>query len=252
MQSRPTNVHGCTDGQNVGKRPQRSFSAGLVVSVVLHVLALSALIIWLGLAAVPVDIPLVVPVNIVQLANETVGPRAPDQANLPQQKAAAPSSPDAIPVDLSPLKRPLPPDDLEVKLRKLAELRQPILDQNLSTKGEGLSRISATRPDAALGFDAALKDFLRDQIEHHWGLDLAALHGKDFSVLVRVAITKAGVVTGAEVVNNRKLGVDAAYDEAALSARNAALLSSPLTLPPGHYPELMNVILTLNTRDALR
>jgi hypothetical protein len=29
-------------------------------------------------------------------------------------------------------------------------------------------------------------------------------------------------------------------------------LSSPLTLPPGHYPELMNVILTLNTRDALR
>jgi hypothetical protein len=108
------------------------------------------------------------------------------------------------------------------------------------------------RSDAALGFDAALKDFLRDQIEHHWGLDLAALHGKDFSVLVRVAITKAGVVTGAEVVNNRKLGVDAAYDEAALSARNAALLSSPLTLPPGHYPELMSVILTLNTRDALR
>ena len=252
MQSRSTNVRGRTDGRDAGKRPQRNFSAGLVVSVVLHALALSALIVGLGLAANPVDIPLVVPVNIIQLANETVSPKEPDQASIPQQKAAAPSSPDAIPVDLSPLKMPPPPDDLKVKLRRLAQLREPIVDPHLPQQGEGLSRLAATRSDAALGFDATLRDFLRDQIEHHWGLDLAALHGKDFSVLIRVAITKAGVVTGAEVVNNRKSGVDAAYDEAALSARNAALLSSPLTLPPGHYPELMNVILTLNTRDALR
>jgi hypothetical protein len=251
MQSRSTNIRGRTDGRNVGKRPQRNFSAGFVVSVVLHALGLSALIVWLGLAANPVDIPLIVPVDIVQLANETVGPKAPDQASIPQQKAAAPSSPEAIPVDLSPSERP-PPDELQIKLRRLAQLREPIVDPHLPQQGEGLSRIAATRPDTALGFDATLRDFLRDQIEHHWGLDLAALHGKDFSVFIRLAITKAGVVTGAEVVNNRKSGVDAAFDEAALSARNAALLSSPLTLPPGHYPELMNVILTLNTRDALR
>ena len=252
MQSRSTNVRDGTDDQNVGKRPPRNISAGFVVSLVLHALALSGLIVGLWLAAIPVDIPLIVPMNIVQLANETVGPKAPDQASIPQQKAAAPSSPDAIPVDLSPSKRPPPPDDLEVKLRRLAELREPIVDPHLPQQGEGLSRIAVTRPDAALGFDATFKDFLRDQIEHHWGLDLAALHGKDFSVLIRVAITKAGVVTGAEVVNNRKSGIDAAYDEATLSARNAALLSSPLTLPPGHYPEQMDVILTLNTRDALR
>ena len=252
MQSISTDVSGRTDDQNAGKRPLRNFGAGLVISVVLHALGLSALIVGLGLAANPVDIPLIVPVNIVQLANETVGPKASDQASIPQQKAAAPSSPDAIPVDLSPLKRPPPPDDLEVKLRRLAQLREPIVDPHMPQQREGLSRIAVTRPDAALGFDATLKDFLRDQIEHHWGLDLAALHGTDFSVLIRVAITRAGVVTGVEVVNNRRSGVDAAYDEAALSARNAALLSSPLTLPPGHYPELMNVILTLNTRDALR
>ena len=241
-----------TEGQNTEERPQRNFSAGFVVSLVLHALALVALIVGLWLAAIPVDIPLVVPVDIVQLANETVSPKAPNQASIPQQKAAAPSSLDAVPIDLSPLKRPPPPDDLEVKLRRLAELREPIVDPHLPQQGEGLSRKAATRPDAALGFDAAFKDFLRDQIEHHWGLDLATLHGKNFSVLIRVAITKAGIVTGADVVNSRQSGVDAAYDEAAMSARNAALLSSPLTLPSGHYPELMNVILTLNTRDALR
>jgi len=246
------NFRGRTESRNAEAGPQPNFGTGFVVSVVLHALALAALIIGLGLAANPFDIPLVVPVSIVRLTNETVGPKAPDQASIPQQQAAVPSSPNATPAELSPFKRQPPPDDLELKLRNLAQLHEPIVDPHLPQQGEGLSRIAATRPDAALGIDAAFKDFLRDQIEHHWGLDLAALHGKNFSVLVRVAITKAGVVTNAEVVNNQRSGVDAAFDEAALSARNAALLSSPLTLPPGRYPELMNVILTLNTRDALR
>ena len=252
MQSISTNIPERTDRRNAGERPQWSFSVGFAVSAVLHALAVMASIVVLWLAADPADIPLIVPVDIIQLKNETVSPKAPDQVSIPQQKAAAPSSPNPIPVDLSSLKKPSPPDDLEVKLRRLAELHEPIVDPHLPQQGEGLSRMAATKPDAALGLDATFKDFLRDQIEHHWGLDLAALHGREFPVVIRVAITKAGVVTRAEVVNNGKSGVDAAFDEAALSARNAALLSSPLTLPPGHYPELMNVILTLNTRDALR
>ena len=98
---------------------------------------------------------------------------------------------------------------------------------------------------------AAIKDFLRDQIEHHWSPDLAILHGRDISVLIRIALTNAGVITKAEVVNGSGLGIDPVYDEIALSARDAALLSSPLTMPTGHYAESMNVILSLNTREAL-
>src|ERR1035438_2888923 len=92
MQSRSTNVRGRTDGRNVGKRPQRNFNAGLVVSVVLHELGLSGLIVGLGLAANPVDIPLIVPVNIVQLANETVGPKAPDQTSIDRKSTRLNSS----------------------------------------------------------------------------------------------------------------------------------------------------------------
>jgi hypothetical protein len=234
------------------ERTKYKFGSVFILSVALHALALAALVLTLGLAAAPTNQPLVVPVNIVQLASSTAGPKEPVKADIPQHEAAPPSSPSTEARELSPAAKQRHPDDLTVKLQKLAELRQPILDQRLSTKGEGLSRISATSRDAELGFVATFRDFLRDQIEHHWGLDLAALHGKDFSVVIRIAITKAGVVTGAQIVNNEKSGVDAAFDEAALSARNAALLSSPLTLPPGRYPELMNVILTLNTRDALR
>jgi len=241
-----------TGDRNAETPAERRLGTGLVVSLVLHALAVSALILILGWAANPIDIPLVVPVNIVQLANETVSPKAPEQASIPQQKAAAPSSPDAIPVTLSPSKTQPPPDELEVKLRRLAQLREPIVDPHLPQQGEGLSRIAATRPDAMLGSEATIRDFLRDQIEHHWNLDLSLLHGRNISVQIRVAVTNAGVVTKAEVVNSPELGVDTVYDEIALSARNAALLSSPLTLPPGRYAPLMDLVLNLNTKDALR
>jgi hypothetical protein len=229
----------------------RKRSAGFVLSIGLHALALSALALALGMAAPPSESPLVVPVNIVQLSAHTAGPIEPQKANVPQQMAAPLSSPNAKPTALSQLAS-RPPDHLEIKLRKLAELREPPLDQSLSQKGEGLSRISATRRDAVRASDSTIRDFLRDQIEHHWSPDLAALHGRDISVMIRVAITKAGIVNKAEILDKRKLGIDPAYDEASSSARNAALLSSPLTLPPGHYPEVMDVVLTLDTQDALR
>jgi len=235
-----------------GEQGDEKSAAGFVVSAALHALALAALIVTLGLAASPTEDLVVIPADIVQLADAPAGPPEPDKAIIPQQEVAAPAAPSEKSNELTPTATRPPPDELEIKLRRLAELRQPLVDQDLAPKGEGLSHISAMKPDAAPGMDAAIKDFLRDQIEHHWGLDLAALHGRNFSVLIRVAITRAGVVTGAEVVDRRQSGIDAAYDEAALSARNAALLSSPLTLPPGHYPETMSVILTLNTKDALR
>jgi len=225
---------------------------GLVFSVALHAVALTAAIVILGLATSPDDILLVVPVNIVQLADTTAGPVEPKAADVPQQQSAPPSSPDATPVDLSARQKDPPPDDLEIKLRKLAQLRQPLVDTHLSQKGEGLSRMSEARQDAALGSAATIKDFLRDQIERHWSPDLSVLHGRNISVLIRIALTRGGVVTKAEIVNDPASGIDAAYDEIAASARNAALLSSPLTLPPGRYAESMDLILSFNTKDALR
>ena len=194
----------------------------------------------------------IIPVDIVRLADITASPPQPRQAVVPQQQAAPPASPEAKPAALSPAQARPVPDDLEIKLRRLADLRQPPLDQDLARTGEGLSRRNATRADAAPGSEAAIKDFLRDQIEHHWNPDLATLHGRNISIQLRVAITRAGVITRADLINARESGIDPAYDEAAMSARDAALLSSPLTLPPGQYPASMDLILSVNTRDALR
>jgi len=234
------------------KRLWEKLSAGLVASVGLHVAAAVGLILALGYAAIPDDVAVIIPVDIVRLADNIASPPQPRPAVVPQRQAAPQTSPDAKPIALAPAQTRPPPDDLEIKLRKLAELRQPLVDQDLARKGEGLSRLNATRADAVPAGEAAIKDFLRDQIEHHWNPDLATLRGRSISVMLRVAMTRAGVITQADIVNARESGIDPAYDEAAMSARDAALLSSPLTLPPGQYPASMDLVLSVNTRDALR
>jgi hypothetical protein len=59
------------------------------------------------------------------------------------------------------------------------------------------------------------------------------------------------VVRKAEVVDTTSVD-DPLYREVALSARNAVLLSSPILLPPGDYQDVMDMVLYLNPRDALR
>ena len=231
---------------------RQKFSLGFAVSVGLHLAALAIFILALGYAAAPSETVAIIPVSIVRLANEPASPSQAHQSNITQEETALAASPEAKPVALAPQKPRPAPDDLEIKLQNLADLRQPLMDQNLVGKSEDISRQSTRRPDVAAGSEAAIKDFLRDQIEHHWNPDLGALRGRSISVLLRVALTRAGVVTRVDLVNAREAGIDPGYDEAAMSARDAALLSSPLTLPPGQYPATMDFILSVDTRDALR
>ena len=97
----------------------------------------------------------------------------------------------------------------------------------------------------------SVKDYIRAQIERRWNFDLANLGSKEFSVPIHVEITKAGVVLKAEIVDNARAN-DPMYGEVALSARNAVLLSSPISLPAGHYDNVMDMVLYLNPRDTLR
>jgi hypothetical protein len=128
-----------------GARERRRYnlSVGLVCSVLLHGLLLPAFILMLYSSARPHNVLLAIPVNIVELSDETTGPPQPDKALVPQQRAAEPSSPVAEPVGISRLTKPPLPDALETKLRMLAKLQQPVVDTHLLEKEVGRSRISA-------------------------------------------------------------------------------------------------------------
>ncbi len=233
-----------------GDKRRRRFSAGFVWSVLLHGCALAAFAVALGRTAESFDV--FVPLTIIALADETAGPVQPNQAPVPERKAGPASAPAARPAGLDPAKNQPAPNSLDLKLRKLAELRQPLLDRPLADRDNGVSRTAGSPADARTASYATVRDFLRAQIERRWSPDLAILHGRNFVVLIRVEITKAGAVTRADIVNDSGLGAEDGYVQIAASARNAILLSSPLNLPPGHYPEVMELVLKLNTRETLR
>jgi hypothetical protein len=146
-----------------------------------------------------------------------------------------------------------PTDPLEQKLERLARLQETDEHRPLP-KGDvrSLHASPASGAVEAPEVTYALSDFIRAQVERRWGLDVAALGGRALSVLVRVEMTNTGVVTKAEIVRNAQFASDKSYQDAALSARNAIILSSPFTLPPGHYNARMAFTLRLDTEDALR
>ena len=111
----------------------------------------------------------------------------------------------------------------------------------------------ATNDDITSGRQGpfSVKDYVRAQVERRWNFDLANLGSNDFAVPIHVEITNAGVVLKADIVNSPRTN-DPMYREVAVSARNAVLLSSPISLPGGHYDHVMDMVLDLNPRDALR
>jgi hypothetical protein len=220
--------------------PGRDHTLSLTGSTALHVLAIALLVVLAprygtetagkGLGPVPVE---------VELDWNRAAPAA-----KPTQAALAPSGgvPEAPPVT----------DVLASKLEALAKLRAPGPDA--PSKGDS-SRAASMLPSSASSPGQAgmygLKDFILDQVERHWNLNLANLKDADYSVPVRVKITKTGEVLNAELIGDSRSG-DPHYDEVAISARNAVLASSPLALPAGQYDDVIDMVIYMNPRDTLR
>jgi hypothetical protein len=226
-------------------------AVGLALSVVLHGIALAFLLVVGvfgtegsegGLEIVPVE---------VEIAHQSAtAPAEPRTAALPQPDAAHPS--DATADGAARLSEP-DPDALKAKLEALAKLRQP--DAVTPSEENGAARPDrvAKNDDITSGLEGpfSVKDYIRAQVERRWNPDQAILRNNAFSVPIHVEITSAGVVLKAEIVDTAR-AADPDYREIAVSARNAVLLSSPLALPPGRYQDVMDMVLYLNPKEALR
>jgi len=235
------------------ERPDGNEALGLLFSAILHgVVLLLVLVVGIfgsegsegGLEIVPVEVELV----------QQSQPAPPQQrfADLPQSKVAQPPSDSTLNVATSS-PAPSGTDELQTKLEALAKLRQPdVLTPNRGTGAAQPDRV-ATNDDITSGLQGpfSVKDYIRAQVERRWNFDLANLGSNDFSVPIHVEITNAGVVLKADIVDSPRTN-DPMYREVAVSARNAVLLSSPISLPAAHYDHVMDMVLYLNPRDALR
>jgi hypothetical protein len=232
---------------------------GLAASLALHGLfALLILLLLLhGVAHAPlVPPPRFVPVEVVRLGDETTSPPQPVRARIPQPvtpraPAHQPASANR-PEGTAPTATRPAPDDLETRLHALANLRQP--QSSLQPVDTPAADTPAASDDATPGAEAAyaVRDLIRAQVERKWSFDVTALGASSFQIALRIVVLKNGTVAKVDILDRERFTRDVLYRQIALSARNAVLLSSPLTLPPGAIDYSKEVTLTLNPRDTLR
>jgi hypothetical protein len=192
-----------------------------------------------------------VPIDIVQLGDETTAPPAPVHAPVPQQKAMKGPAGAPKPESFAPNKTKAPKDALEVQLRNLSRLRQPDSDLKIEN---GASADAATTNGAQAGAATlySVRDYIRAQILRRWVFDFSTLGDRNISIPLRVSLTGRGAVIVAEIMDHHRYVTDKVFRDVALSARNAVLLSAPFKLPDGAPKDGIDFTLDLNPRDTLR
>jgi hypothetical protein len=228
-----------------GQREERSLGQilGIASSTALHALVLLLLLLPVSRGVEGSHGAVVlVPIEIEATAKDARG-QATDVVRHDMQTQSAPDSSSA---GSNP-----GTDTLAQKLQALAQLRQPDTEPAAPQPTVPDSELLTTSDNAAPGQLAALRDFIRDQVERHWSPDLASLGTEEFSIPIRIEMTSTGTVLKADIVDT-SYDLDPVYREVAASARNAVLSASPLSLPAGQYKNLMEFVLYLNPRKSLQ
>jgi hypothetical protein len=212
-----------------------------MASLLLHGLILA---LWLGWSSQhpPQPVP-PLKAMLVDLVNQpVVAPGLPGGASRAAQprEARAPRALGENPKAVAP-----PPDAMEARIAAMANLVAPasILpapdnDGTASGRGEGG------------GY--ALADFVRAEILRRWWPNLSNDAQRGTPVAIRLRMTREGVIFDVRILDQQRFDHDRLFHEMALSARNAALLASPIPLPPGKYDAVMEIAITLDPRAVLR
>ena len=137
-----------------------------------------------------------------------------------------------------------PPDALEARIAAMANLTTPA------------SALPAPDNDgnaggAGTGGGYALSDFVRAQILRRWWPELSSDAERGTAVAMQLKMSRSGVISDIRILDQDRFQHDKLFRSMALSARNAAILASPIPLPPGKYDAVMDISITLDPRAVL-
>lgn len=184
-------------------------------------------------------------------------PAAPKTA-AQQKKAGTPTMNTPAPhptIAVARAHRPSANEELAARLKLLARLHLTTSGKPRRTQQHdeaGLSNMTVASADALHGEDSsyAVKDFIRAQVERHWNLDRQSIGSRDWIVAIRITLRPDGTVRHAQIVDNSHLRSDSNYQDFARSARNAVILSSPLSLPPGSYALARDIVVDFDAKQV--
>ncbi|MBN9545887.1 MAG: hypothetical protein J0I19_10465 [Alphaproteobacteria bacterium] len=215
--------------------------AGLTGSLLLH-LMVALLALWWGMTHPVARQPPLKAMLVDLVAPPTIVPGPPGGAETPL-RAPVPAAPKVQGV--RPKAETPPPDELESRIAALAQLRAP--DTALPAPDNG-----ASAGNGSGGGGYSLADFVRAQILRRWWPQLEGGASGGMPVAIKLKMTRAGVISDVEIVDQHRFTTDKLFRSMALSARNAAMLASPISLPPGKYDAVMDIAITLDPHAVLR
>ena len=220
---------------------------GVLLSLLLHLLLLLAAIWYVHQRPVLTQTQLrALPVELV--IGGTMGQEA-STAPATRLQVARPHPESApVPEGTNPKGTKEPEDELSARLRALAQLKTP--DAALPN-ADNTSAPGGTGSGEGEG-NYALKDFIRAQILRRWLPDLSVPGARNLPVLVRVRLLKSGVIDNVYVVDQERFLTDKAFRNMALSARDAALLASPIQWPGGLTQKSQTLTINLDPKAVLR
>jgi len=94
-------------------------------------------------------------------------------------------------------------------------------------------------------------DFVRAQILRRWWPDLTTDSARGIPVALTLKMNRQGEISDVRITDQQRFNTDKLFRGMALSARNAAMLASPIPLPPGRYDAVMNISITLDPKAVL-
>ena len=233
--------------QALADRLKKNGGPGAALSLLLHGLLLFLVLWYVGhRPSLPDTGPHALPVELV--IGGTLGQDS-SPAQAAQLQVAKPHPESApVPEGTSPNGTKEPEDELSAKLRALAQLKTP--DAALPNAD------NSAAPNGGGGGTGdgnyALKDFIRAQILRRWLPDLSLPGARDMPVLIRVRLLRSGMIDDVAILDQARYHRDKIFRDMALSARDAALLASPIQLPSGRYQKSQTLTIDLDPKAVLR
>src|ERR1051325_3810660 len=228
-------------------RLRKQTGPAVLLSLLLHGLLLLLALWYLGHRPVLTQTQLrALPVDLVLRGGAGQAPSAPPAARLQVARPHPESAP--VPEGTNPHGTKEPVDELSARLRALAQLKTP--DAALpNAENSAIPGGGAEGPGEG---NYALRDFIRAQILRRWLPDLEIPGARNMPVLLRIRLLKSGVIDDVAIVDQRRFYIDKAFHNMALSARNAALLPSPIQIPGVQYEKTQTLTIDLDPKAVLR